>query len=179
MQSDLSELKSSITEMKNLSTLRPPNSRESLDRGDFEGENYCDLKSEPLVTFPDPDTPPPVTDAVTLSSPNLVNSITPNGLMSNGVGHIGNMNSNHVVATSASSSSSETIKFEQKRVTSAKVMTDFSSEQNVANMAEMKRVQTSDMSYQEKSAASALRARLDMEGVSAEKSLAVKQVSTV
>lgn len=177
MKSDLSELKSSISEMKNLSgaAFRIRNSMENLDRDDLDSENG-DLTKEPLVTFPDPDTPPPVTNTVTLCSPNLVNNITPNGLMTNG--HIANLNSHNVVSTSASSSSSE-VKFEEKRMTSAsstKVVHDrFSTEQAVANSAEMKRVQTSDMSYQEQSAASAVRARLEMEGVSAEKSIALKQ----
>lgn len=177
MKSDLSELKSSISEMKNLSgaAFRLRNSMENLDRDDLDSENG-DITKEPLVTFPDPDTPPPVTNTVTLCSPNLVNNITPNGLMTNG--HIANLNANHVVS-SASSSSSE-VKFEEKRMTSAsstKVVHDrFSAEQAIANSAEMKRVQTSDMSYQEQSAASAMRARLEMEGVSAEKSIALKQV---
>jgi hypothetical protein len=85
------------------------------------------------------------------------------------------------ISTATAASSSETVKFEQKRVTSAsktKVVTDgFSSEQATANSSEMKRVQTGEVSYQEQSAASAVRARLEMDGVSAEKSVALKQVS--
>lgn len=52
----------------------------------------------------------------------------------------------------------------------------YSSEEQRANSAEMKKVQTNDMSYQEKSAASAMRARLELDGVSAEKSCASIQV---
>lgn len=160
MKSDLSELKSSISEMKNLSSTTAMNfssrlrsSMEELDRDDGGGSGGA--SPEPLVTFPDPDTPPPVTGTVCLTSPNLVS----------GVGH--------------NSSSAETLKFEQKRVTSAsktKVVTDgFSSEQATANSTEMKRVQTGEVSYQEQTAAAAVRARLEMDGVSAEKSVALKQ----
>lgn len=98
-----------------------------------------------------------------LTSPNLVVSTMPAGVTHN------------------AASSSETVKFEQKRVTSAsktKLVTDgFSSEQATANSTELKRVQTGEMSYHEQSAASAVRARLEMDGVSAEKSVALKQVS--
>jgi hypothetical protein len=95
--------------------------------------------------------------------------------MAPGVGH------NSASIASTASSSSETVKFEQKRVTSAsktKVVTDgFSSQQATANSTEMKRLQTGEMSYQEQSTAAAVRARLEMDGVSAEKSMALKQVS--
>jgi hypothetical protein len=175
MKSDLSELKSSISEMKNLSNpinfSRLRSSMEQLDRDDGGGGVSGATSPEPLVTFPDPDTPspPPVTGAVCLTSPNLVVSSMPPG-----VGH-------NSVSTSSAASSSETVKFEQKRVTSAsktKVVTDgFSSEQAMANSTEMKRVHTGEMSYQEQSAAAAVRARLEMDGMSAEKSMALKQVS--
>lgn len=62
---------------------------------------------EPLITYPDPDTPPPVTGAVSLASPNLVNSISPNGL--------------HVASSE--------VKFEQKRMTS-NVQTKVSSQKS-------------------------------------------------
>ncbi|XP_023727069.1 sterile alpha and TIR motif-containing protein 1 isoform X3 [Cryptotermes secundus] len=175
MKSDLSELKSSISEMKNLSSpmnfSRLRSSMEELDRVDGGGVGcVSDATSpEPLVTFPDPDTPspPPVTGTVCLTSPNLVVSSMPPGVAHNSI------------STASAASSSETVKFEQKRVTSAsktKVVTDgFSSEQAMANSTEMKRVQTGEVSYQEQSAAAAVRARLEMDGVSAEKSMALKQ----
>ena len=166
MKSDLSELKSSISEMKNLSNATAMNfsrlrsSMEELDRedGSVVGCVSGGSSPEPLVTFPDPDTPPPVTGTVCLTNP--ASSI----------------------ATSATSSS-ETVKFEQKRVTSAsktKVVTDgFSAEQAMANSTEMKRVQTGEVSYQEQSAAAAVRSKVEIEGVSAEKSMALKQVRLV
>lgn len=169
--------------MKNLSGasgFRMKSSREDLDKENLDSDN-CDLKSEPLVTFPDPDTPPPATSSSTLSSPNFVSNMTPNSLMANGVGHLGSLATNHMVSSSASSCSAETVKFEQKRMTSAsktKLLSDsFTSEQGLSNSgSEVKRVQTSDISYQEQMAASALRSRLEIEGVTAEKSTAVKQV---
>ena len=170
MKSDLSELKSSISEMKNLSNATAMNfsrlrsSMEELDREDgsvvgcVSGGSSPDI-TEPLVTFPDPDTPPPVTGTVCLTNPSATS-----------------------IATSATSSS-ETLKFEQKRVTSAsktKVVTDgFSAEQATANSSEMKRVQTGEVSYQEQSAAAAMRAKLEIDGVSAEKSMALKQVGFI
>nr|CAD7201803.1 unnamed protein product [Timema douglasi] len=187
MKSDLSELKSSISEMKNLSSAatamnfssRLRSSMEELDREDTGGggdaSDAQDI-SEPLVTFPDPDTPPPVTGAVSLVSPNLVTSMGTNGVAVSSAASI-------ATASSSSSSSSETVKYEQKRVTSAsktKVVTDgFSSEQATANSSEMKMVQAGEMSYQEQSAAAAMRARLEVDGVSAEKSVAMKQKSAV
>ncbi|XP_021941773.1 sterile alpha and TIR motif-containing protein 1 isoform X3 [Zootermopsis nevadensis] len=183
MKSDLSELKSSISEMKTLSGpmnfSRLRSSMEDLDRVDGSGVGCVSgcTSPEPLVTFPDPDTPPPppptaATGSVSLTSPNLVVSSLPSV-----VGH--NSMSTSTAASSSSSSSSETVKFEQKRVTSAsktKVVTDgFSSEQAIANSSEMKRVHAGEVSYQEKSSAAAVRARLEMDGVSAEKALALKQ----
>lgn len=146
-------------------------SLEDLDRSDIDGEN-CDLKSEPLVTFPDPDTPPPVTGTVTLYSPNLVSSISPNGLIANG-----HVNSNHMISsTTTSTSTTETVKIEQKRIASKMVTDAFATEQALANGSEMQRVQTSDI-YQTESAASAVRSMVEIEGVSADKSIALKQVS--
>lgn len=52
----------------------------------------------------------------------------------------------------------------------------FSAEKAVANSAEMKRVQAGDVSYQENSARREMLARVDMDGVTAEKSQIQKQV---
>lgn len=119
---------------------------EELDRADDGG-----CSDEPLVTFPDPDTPPPTT---ALASPPLMAAAV-----------------------------ADTLRVEQKRVMSASstktVMDGVTAEQATANSAELKRIQTSDLSYQEQSAAAAMRARLDIDGVSAEKSLALKQVRSL
>ncbi|KAG8234102.1 hypothetical protein J437_LFUL014669 [Ladona fulva] len=117
---------------------------------------------EPLVTFPDPDTPPTPGSA-------LVNPLVhPLGVhaQAHAQGHFHHVNSSS--------------KFEQKMMTSAsktKVVRDsFSAERATANTAEVKRVQAGDVSYSEQSAASAVRARMETEGVTAEKTSAMKQV---
>lgn len=53
----------------------------------------------------------------------------------------------------------------------------FSAEKAIANTAEMRALQAGDVSYKEQSAASAARARVEMDGVSAEKSIAAARVS--
>ncbi|XP_014293947.2 NAD(+) hydrolase sarm1 isoform X4 [Halyomorpha halys] len=129
MKSDLSELKSSISEMKNLSSSTLGRLRNSV-------EDLVDDGPEPLITFPDPETPPPPT--------------------------VGNEDL-------------KTLKFEQKRVASAsktKVMKDgFTAEKASRDIAETKRVQAGDMSYQESAAQQQRHARLEIDGVTAEKSL--------
>lgn len=153
MKSDLTELKSSISEMKNISSVNFNSMRKSVedlveldDAGG--GEN-----GEPIVTFPD--------------TPDV-----------NGPGNATGMILAPVTSAAATSSSTTTessVKFEQKRM---KVVTDqFSAEKEMANSEERRRVQTGEVSYQEQSAAQAMRARLELEGVSAEKSLNMKQVS--
>lgn len=125
MKSDLSELKSSISEMKNLSTLssnmaafansRLRSSLEELDRDDPPGTaGDC----EPLVTFPDPDTPPPMNGTVSLVSPPLSASRSPplGGTPILGNGLASSLAS--ATSTTSSSSAETSVKFEQKRVTS-------------------------------------------------------------
>lgn len=84
---------------------------------DTNGSEEADL-TEPLVTFPDPDTPPPATGAVTLTggapsqltslnSLNNLHSMSPQINMSN----ISNMTN--------LPAGQETMKFEQKKMTSA------------------------------------------------------------
>ncbi|XP_046389688.1 NAD(+) hydrolase sarm1 isoform X2 [Ischnura elegans] len=133
--------------------------------------------AEPLVTFPDPDTPPTPGSALVVGHP-----LSP---LSN-YHHLNSLNALNAASTasasattSSSSASSSEVKFEQKRMTTAsktKVVRDtYSAERATANTAEMKRVQSGDVSYSEQSAASALRARLETEGVTAEKASAIKQ----
>ncbi|XP_018575801.1 uncharacterized protein LOC108914458, partial [Anoplophora glabripennis] len=68
----------------------------------------------------------------------------------------------------------DTLKFEQKTMNNfkkTKVVKDgFSTEKESANCAEMKKLQAGDVSYEANSAAAATRARLEIDGISAEKS---------
>lgn len=52
----------------------------------------------------------------------------------------------------------------------------FSAEKATANSAEMRAIQAGDVSYKEESAAAAARARVELDGVSAEKSIAAARV---
>lgn len=62
MKSDLDELKSNMNEMKSLSNIN------ALKKLRSSLENLVDTEDgdmpQPLVTFPDPDTPPPSSDLV-------------------------------------------------------------------------------------------------------------------
>ncbi|XP_018303102.1 uncharacterized serine-rich protein C215.13-like [Mycetomoellerius zeteki] len=118
MKSDLTELKRGISEMKNISTnfsQRLRSSMENLVDRDGSGPEETDL-TEPLVTFPDTDTPPPVNDAVTLAggSPSQLSSL--NSL--NNLHHSMSppMNIPNMPNLPAGQ---ETMKFEQKKMTSA------------------------------------------------------------
>lgn len=77
----------------------------------------------------------------------------------------------------------DTIKFEEKRaksVSTTKVVADgFSSEQATSNSSEMKRLQAGDIDYKDAKAASAVRNRLEVDGVRTEENAAVMQVSTL
>ncbi len=94
-----------------------------------------------------------------LESPNLVMNNHPNSTMA--------------------PDGTQSFRFEQKKVASSsstKVRSgNFSAEQSSANAAEMKRVQTGDVNYEEKQSAQAIRQKVEMDGVTAEKSAALKQ----
>ncbi|XP_073981334.1 sterile alpha and armadillo motif isoform X3 [Rhodnius prolixus] len=147
IKSDLSELKSSISEMKNLSNTTFNKLRSSVENlvEIEEDEGGGGGTGEPLITFPDSDSPPPA-PVLNMGSPVL---------------------------------SADRLKFEQKRICSAsktKVVASsdgFRSEEASANHAELKSVQTGDMSYTESQAQAQRRARLEIDGVTAEKSLNV------
>uniref|UniRef100_A0A0K8SPA2 ADP-ribosyl cyclase/cyclic ADP-ribose hydrolase n=2 Tax=Lygus hesperus TaxID=30085 RepID=A0A0K8SPA2_LYGHE len=170
VKSDLSELKSSISEMKNLSSSTFGRAvRSSVEdlcglSGEDEGGG-----AEPLVTFPDPDTPPPGAGGP-IGSP--LGSTIGSPLGSTRCSPLGSPNSEI-------SAASNTMKFEQKRVHSAsntKVVVDgFSAERASANTSEMKRVQAGDVTYQESQQAAQRRARLEMDGITAEKQLNMHQ----
>jgi len=90
---------------------------------DGSGPEETDL-TEPLVTFPDTDTPPPVNDAVTLaSSPSQLSSLNSLNNLHHSISppiNIPNM--------ANLPAGQETMKFEQKKMTSAsktKVSDDF------------------------------------------------------
>ncbi|KAG5337909.1 SARM1 protein, partial [Acromyrmex heyeri] len=175
MKSDLTELKRGISEMKNISTnfsQRLRSSMENLVDRDGSGSEETDL-TEPLVTFPDADTPPPVNDAVTLAggSPSQLSSLNSLNNLHHSMSPPMNISSMPNLPAGQ-----ETMKFEQKKMTSAsktKVVTDgFSAEKATANSAEMRALQAGDVSYKEQSAATAARARVELDGVSAEKSVA-------
>lgn len=158
MKSDLTELKSSISEMKNISSVNCFNSlRKSMEDLVDAVDSGGGGNGEPLVTFPD--TPDP-------ESSSAVSGVLlpPNGTLSS-------------AASSSTTSTSEMKFMEQKRM---KVVTDqFSAEKEVNCGEERRRVQTGEVTYQEQSAQQAMRARLEVDGVSAEKSLNMKQVGGV
>lgn len=120
----------------------------------------CD-DNEPVVSFPD-DSP---TDELTLdlTSPQMPTSSELMQLQ-NGCGSL-----------------VDTVKFEEKRMTSAsktKVVTDgFSREQASSNSAELKRVQAGDVQYEEKKAAAASMDRMERDGIKTEQNAAVMKVS--
>jgi len=72
--------------------------------------------TEPLVTFPDPDTPPPVSDAVTLTggSPSQLSSLNSLNNLHHGINQP--INIPNIANLPAGQ---ETMKFEQKKMTSA------------------------------------------------------------
>ncbi|CAD7002349.1 unnamed protein product [Ceratitis capitata] len=121
-------------------------------------ENLVDSDTEPLVTFPDTDDDHHnLADLVSASNGKLSAS---NGL-------------------SGSGKLVDTVKFEEKRSrteSKTKVVADgFSTEQATSNLAEMKRLQTGDIDYQEAKAAAAMRNRTEMDGVKTEENAAVIQ----
>ncbi|KAF6206107.1 hypothetical protein GE061_017332, partial [Apolygus lucorum] len=183
VKSDLSELKSSISEMKNLSSSTFGRAvRSSVeDLCGLSGEDEGGGGAEPLVTFPDPDTPPPGAGGPigsTIGSPlgstigSPLGSTIGSPLGSTLCSPLGSPNSEI-------SAASNTMKFEQKRVHSSsnsKVVVDgFSAERASANTSEMKRVQAGDVTYQESQQAAQRRARLEMDGITAEKQLNMLQ----
>ena len=134
-----------------------------------------------MVTFPD-DTP---TTELECLQPGQLTGVT---------GELALTNGHHLNAI-------DTVKFEEKRMTSAsktKVITDgYSSEQvgliphhpivrpfqlmafplqATSNSAEMKRLQTGDIDYKEASAASAIRNKIEVDGITAEQNAAVIKV---
>ncbi|KOB74008.1 Sterile alpha and TIR motif-containing protein 1 [Operophtera brumata] len=179
MKSDLTELKSSISEMKNLSNTAAKNFGQRLrssmenivdqdDMGDRHLPDIRDLSDMgdmgdisdmnelqgdgPLVTFPESDTPPPISDKPSLMS-----------------------GSSAVVGSNAANE----LKYSAARVTSAsstRVVADgYSASRSAANSARMRRLQHGDLQYAERSAAGASHRLLQAEGLTAEQNAAYLQ----
>lgn len=199
MKSDLSELKSSISEMKNLSSSVTTSTQQSnFSRSSSAASSATTISAAGALTNP-------VSDFLRNSIEQLDVDDGGGGLDDNDVGNgepvitfpdtdapstppaIGALTSPNLVNSmalsgtnnSAAATASE-MKFEQKRMTTAtktKVVTDsFSAEQASANTAEVRRLQANELSMQQQTAASAVRSRLEMDGITAEKSTVLKQV---
>lgn len=140
-------------------------------------ENLIDgPDTEQLVTFPDDD----VTDDLpggNITSPSTTELI----LMPNGCTQLAGIGGGQLCV--GANSTGETVKFEEKRTTSAskcKVITDgFSSEQATSNSTEMKHLQAGDVDYKEETAAAAVRKKIEVDGVTAEQNAAALKVSRV
>lgn len=108
----------------------------------------------PLVTFPESDTPPPITE-----KPSLLSAST----------------------SAIGASSANELKYSTARVTSAsstRVVADgYSASKSAANSANMRKLQHGDLQYAEHSAAGASRRILQAEGLTAEQKAAYHQVS--
>lgn len=176
VKSDLKEFQSSISEMKNLRALefqkRLRSSMENIvDQDDLNESHLPDIRdlsemsdmgdisdmSEltgegPLVTFPESDTPPPVSDKPLLSAS---------------------------TASVGSSSTANELKYSAARVTSAsstRVVSDgYSASRSAANSAHLRRLQHGDVQYAERSAAGASHRLLQAEGLTAEQNAAYLQ----
>jgi len=202
VKSDLSELQSSISEMKNLSSSSSvTTSSSSTQQSNFSSRSTATLAAtagalngvgdllrnsiEQLDVDPGGDGSETGEPIITFPEPDTpstppptIGALTSPNLVVNSMALAGTNNS----ASLATTASSE-MKFEQKRVTSAtktKVVTDsFSAEQASSNSAEMRRLHAGDLSFQQQSAAAAVRSRLDMDGITAEKTAAIKQVGKI
>lgn len=111
----------------------------------------------PLVTFPESDTPPPMTEKPSLLSGNTARDIV-------------------------GSNTANELKYSAARMTSAsstRVVADgYSASRSASNSSRMRRVQHGDLQYAERSAASASHRLLQAEGLTAEQNAASLQVST-
>ncbi|XP_011684352.1 PREDICTED: sterile alpha and TIR motif-containing protein 1 isoform X3 [Wasmannia auropunctata] len=155
MKSDLTELKRGISEMKNISTnfSRLRSSMENLVDRDGSGPEETDL-TEPLVTFPDTDTPPPVSDAVTLAggSPSQLSSLNSLNNLHHSISppiNIPNM--------ANLPAGQETMKFEQKKMTSA------------SKTKEQRSLKAGDLSHQESNNMAASTMKLQSDSFTSEK----------
>lgn len=169
MQRDLSDLKNSMSEINNLATMgRPVQSIEDLKNKSLvrnslhkklNTSSECIVlpDPEPLVTFPDDSTPTDERE-VCLASPQVLTTTDLN-------------------SAKAYLNSIDTVKFEEKRMTSAsqtKVIADgFSSERAINNSSETKRLQSNDIDYGEAIASSQSRNKIQLDRISAEENASV------
>ncbi|XP_076296862.1 sterile alpha and armadillo motif isoform X5 [Lasioglossum baleicum] len=159
MKNDLRELKRGISEMKNnISTnfsQRLRNSMENLVDRDGSGPEEADL-TEPLVTFPDPDTPPPATGTVTLTvgSPSQLSSLNSLNNLHNMSPPISMTNISNMTNLPAGQ---ETMKFEQKKMTTA------------SKTKEQRSLKAGDLSHQESNNMAASTMKLQSDSFSSEK----------
>lgn len=141
-----------IVDQDDLGEPHLPDIREIGDMGDISdmGEHSGE---GPLVTFPESDTPPPVSDMPLLSAS----------------------------SASIGSNSANELKYSAARVSSAsstRVVTDgFSASRSEANSARMRSLKHGDLRYNERSAAGASHRLLQAEGLTAEQKDAYLQVS--
>lgn len=144
-----------IVDQDDLGERHLPDIRDLSEMSDIGGmSDISDLTGDnPLVTFPDSDTPPPVGDKPMLSAS----------------------------SASVGSSSANELKYSAARVTSAsstRVVSDgYSASRSAANSARLRRLQHGDMQYAERSAAGASHRLLQAEGLTAEQNAAYLQVS--
>lgn len=133
-----------------------PDIRDLSDMGDMgDMSDMSELQGDgPLVTFPESDTPPPISD-----KPSLLGG------------------SSAVVGSNAANE----LKYSAARVTSAsstRVVADgYSASRSAANSARMRRLQHGDLQYAERSAAGASHRMLQAEGLTAEQNAAYLQAS--
>ncbi|XP_074101883.1 sterile alpha and armadillo motif isoform X2 [Cotesia typhae] len=170
VKTNITDLRSGIDEMKTIYSRS--HRAHNLDR---DGSASITDDDQPVVTFPDSDTPSPT-------------SLRPRNMSIDSSSQLDPLNSFsdlHHINTPLNISSmglagQESMKFEEKKMTStsttkvkSQLVTDrFSAEKATANCEEMRALQAGDVSYKEESAATAARARVEVDGVSAEKSVA-------
>uniref|UniRef100_A0A182QCA4 ADP-ribosyl cyclase/cyclic ADP-ribose hydrolase n=1 Tax=Anopheles farauti TaxID=69004 RepID=A0A182QCA4_9DIPT len=131
-------------------------------------DSLDDPQADPLVTFPDSE------NDDDLSS--MASSFKPLAVVNGSNGMLAT-NGHHPALVNGCAGAVDTVKFEQKKVTSeskTKVVTDgFSSEQRAINSAESKKLHAGDLQYQEQAALAAMSNRVEVDGVTAEEKGAV------
>uniref|UniRef100_A0A182NMG1 ADP-ribosyl cyclase/cyclic ADP-ribose hydrolase n=1 Tax=Anopheles dirus TaxID=7168 RepID=A0A182NMG1_9DIPT len=135
-------------------------------------DSLDDPQADPLVTFPDSETDDDLSSMASSFKPLQANG--GNGML------VPNGHQHHQALVNGCAGAVDTVKFEQKKVTSeskTKVVTDgFSSEQRAINSAESKKLHAGDLQYQEQAALAAMSNRVEVDGVTAEEKGAVLKV---